>query len=722
MEFAMMKPLAAALAMALATLAGCSSPAPEVASDVSTKATNEVARENPFFAPSPLQYGFPQFDLIRDDDFAPALERGMAEQIKEVEAIANNPEPPTFENTIVAMERSGRLLARTSAVFFNLAGADTNDARQAVQAANAPKLAAHVDAITLNEAMFNRIKTLFDARETLGLDAESLRLLERYHTDFVRAGARLDATQKEQLKAMNAQLAVLQTTFSQNVLKEVNASAVLFDSAEELDGMSEAAISAAADAAKAAGKEGKFLVALQNTSGQPPLTELTNRASRQRILEASLARGSRGGEFDNREVLAKVVKLRAERAQLLGYPSHAAYGLEDATAATPEAVNSMLAKLAPAAVANARREAADMQALIDKEKGGFQLAAWDWDFYANKVRQERYSFDEGQLKPYFELNSVLENGVFFAAKEVYGLTFKPRPDLPVYHPDARVWEVFDADGSSLALFVGDFYARPSKRGGAWMNAYVGQTGLLGQKPVVGNHQNIPKPPDGQPTLMTFDEVTTMFHEFGHALHGMFSNVTYPRFAGTAVPRDFVEYPSQVNEMWATWPTILANYAKHHETGEAIPQELLDKVIAAEQFNQGFASTEYLAASILDQSLHQLTPEQVPTDVIAFEAEALKKAGLDYPLVPPRYRSTYFSHIVGGYSAGYYSYIWSEVLDADSVKWIRENGGLSRANGDHFRATLLSKGGSKDAMQLFRDFAGRDPDIQPLLERRGFDVK
>ncbi len=721
----MKKPLAVALAVALGTLAGCGEqaapPAPEV---TETKVAEPVKAErvNPFFAVSSLQYAYPAFDQIRDEDFAPALERGMAEQLTEVTTIADNAEPATFENTVVAIERSGRVLDRTSSVFFNLVGADTNDTRQAIQADMAPKLSAHGDAIALNDKLFARITSLYDKRAELGLDPESLRLLERYHTDFVRAGAKLDATQKEQLKAMNSELATLQTTFSQNVLREVNASAVVFDTADELAGMSEAEIAAAGTAAKAAGKEGKFLIALQNTSGQPPLTNLSNRASRQRILEASLKRGSQGGEFDNREVLAKVIKIRAERAQLLGYPSHAAYTLEDATAATPEAVNAMLGRLAPAAVANARREAADMQKMVDNEKGGFKLAAWDWDFYANKVRQERYSFDEGQLRPYFELNNVLENGVFFAAKEVYGLTFKPRPDLPVYHPDARAWEVFDADGTSLALFVGDFYARPSKRGGAWMNAYVSQSDLLNEKPVVANHQNIPKPPDGQPTLMTFDEVTTMFHEFGHALHGMFSDVNYPRFSGTSVPRDFVEYPSQVNEMWATWPTVLANYAKHHETGEPIPQALLDKVIAAEQFNQGFASTEYLASSMLDQSLHQLTPEQVPTDVIAFEAEALKKAGLDYDLVPPRYRSTYFSHIIGGYSAGYYSYIWSEVLDADSVKWMQENGGLTRANGDHFRKTLLSRGGSADAMQLFRDFAGRDPDIKPLLERRGFDVK
>ncbi len=718
----MKKPLVVALSLALASLAGCGAPQTEAPTAATAPAADAAPAQeaNPLLAASPLQFGYPQFDRIRDEHYQPAIEQGMADHQAEIAAIAGSAEPPTFDNTIVAMERSGALLDRATRIFFGLVGAHTNDTLQKVQADIAPKMAAHMDAILLNEALFARVKALYDQRAELGLDAESLRLLERYHTDFVRAGAQLDAAGKERMKAMNAELATLQTTYSQNVLKEVNASAVLFDSAEELAGLDEAAIAAAAEAAKAAGHEGKYRIALQNTTGQPPLTNLTNRASRQKLFEASLVRGSRGGEFDNREVLAKVLKLRAERAQLLGYANHAAYVLEDATAKTPEAVNTMLARLAPAAVANARREAADMQALVDAEGGGFQLAAWDWAFYAEKVRKAKYDFDESQLRPYLELENVLVNGVFFAATELYGITFKPRPDLPTYHPDVKAWEVFDTDGSSRALLIVDMYARPSKRGGAWANAYVAQSELLGQKPVIGNHLNVPKPPEGQPTLLTFSEANTLFHEFGHNLHQIFSNVKYPRFSGTSVPRDFVEYPSQVNEMWATWPSILANYAKHHQTGEPIPQALLDKVEATEKFNQGFASTEYLAASLIDQAMHQLTPEQVPTDVVAFEAEALKKAGVDYALVPPRYRSAYFSHIIGGYSAGYYSYIWSEVLDADSVKWFKENGGLTRANGDHFRKTLLSRGGSADAMQLFRDFAGRDPDIQPLLVRRGFD--
>jgi peptidyl-dipeptidase Dcp len=721
--------LALAIALSLAApLAGAHEPAAAPAQEPPVSAQPESAAPvgaNPFFAPSPLPYQMPAFDRIRDEHYAPALDKGMADQRAEVAAIAANPEPPTFENTVVALEKTGEVLNRVSAVFFNLAGAHTNPAIQKVQAEMAPKLSAHSDAILLDGRLFARIKALYETRDTLGLDAEGLRLLERYHTDFVRAGANLSDADKEKLKAMNSELATLATTFSQNVLKEVNASAVHVTDVAELDGLSEEAITAAAEAAKAAGKEG-WLIALQNTSGQPPLASLTNRALRQRIMAASLARGSRGGEFDNRAIVARVAKLRAERADLLGYANHAEYILEDETARTVAAVNKLMADLAPAAVANAKREAAEMQAIIDAETAAgehpaFQLEAADWAYYAEKLRKQKYDFDESQLRPYFEMTRVLEDGVFHAATELYGITFKKRTDLPTYHPDVVVYEVFEADGSPLGLFLGDFYARASKRGGAWMNAYVPQNGLTGRKPVVANHLNIPKPADGQPTLLTFDEVTTMFHEFGHALHGLFSSVRYPQFSGTSVPRDFVEYPSQVNEMWATWPSVLANYAKHHETGEPLPQVLLDKVLAAEQYGQGHATTEYLAAAMLDQRWHQLDAAEVPSDTLKFEAESLKAIGLDYPPVPPRYRSTYFSHIMGGYSAGYYAYLWSEVLDAESVEWFKESGGLSRKNGDHFRTTLLSKGGSVDAMQLFRDFRGRDPQVGPLLKRRGLEV-
>jgi len=686
----------------------------------STAAAEPAAVEaaNPFFTASTLPYQVPPFDQIRDEHYLPAFERGMAEELAEIEAIANNPEAPTFENTIVAMEQTGDILARVSRVFFNLNSAHTNEAMQEVQKTVSPQLAAHRDAIFLNPKLFARVEALYAKTDALELDPESQRLLERYHIDFVRAGARLSEEDKDKLRAINGELASLGTTFAQNVLRETLDSAVIVDSAEELDGFSDAQIRAAADAAKARGHEGKYLISLQNTSGQPPLALLTNRALRQRILEASLNRGARDNEYDNRPVVARVAALRAERAALLGCPSHAAYVLENATAKTPLAVNEMLAGLAPAAVANARKEAADIQALIDAQGGGFKLQAWDWDFYAEQVKQARYDLDPAELRAYFELESVLNNGVFYAANKVFGLTFKPRPDLPLYHPDARAWEVFEADGTPLGIFIGDFYARDSKRGGAWMNAYVPQNGLEGNKPVVANHQNIPKPPEGEPTLMTLDEVTTMFHEFGHALHGLFSDVRYPRFSGTSVPRDFVEFPSQVNEMWADWPSVLANYARHYETGELLPEEMLEKALEAQKFNEGYRTTEYVAASLLDQAWHQRAAGDVPTDTIAFEKKVLEDTGMDFAPVPPRYRSTYFSHIMGGYSAGYYSYIWSEVLDADAVAWFKENGGMKRENGEHFRATLLSRGGSKEAMQLYRDFAGRNPEVRHLLERRG----
>ncbi|HEY5799347.1 MAG TPA: M3 family metallopeptidase [Burkholderiaceae bacterium] len=678
-------------------------------------------QDNPFFTVSTLPYHMPRFDKIKNEHYAPGFAEGMRKQMAEIAAIANNPKPPTFDNTIVAMERSGMLLTRVNNVFSNMTGANTNDTLEAVERDLAPKLAAHGDAINLNEKLYKRIKTLYDKRNTSGLDPESKRLLERYHTDFVRAGAQLSAADKEKLKAMNAELAALQITFSQNVLKEANASALVVDTREELAGMSEEGIKAAADAAKAAGKEGKFLIAIKNTTGQPLLADLTNRKTRQRLYEASVARGSRANEFDNRAVVQKLAKLRAERVKLLGYENYSMYASEDETAKTATAINKLLGELATPAVANARKEAAAMQKMIDAENGGFKLQPWDWSFYTEKVRKAQYAFDESQLRPYFEMNNVLTNGVFFAATKLYGITFKERKDLPVYNPDVRVYEVFNGDGKALALFLFDPYARGNKRGGAWMNEYVSQSGLLGYKPVVANHLNIPKPPQGQPTLMTFDEVTTMYHEFGHALHGMFSNVRYPRFAGTNVPRDFVEYPSQVNEMWATDPAILANYAKHYQTGAAMPKELLDKVTAARKFNQGFATSEYLAAALVDQRWHQLGPTQIPTDVLAFEAQALKEAGLDFEAVPPRYRTAYFSHsFSGGYSAGYYAYLWSEKLDADTVEWFKENGGLSRKNGDWFRNKLLSRGGSIDAMDMFRGFRGRDADVKALLNRRGLN--
>ena len=679
---------------------------------------------NPLLAESTLTYNYPRFDLVKDEHYAPAFEVGMVEHRAEIEAIAQNAEAATFENTIVAMERSGQTLGRVSRVFFNLSGTVTNPAMQAVEKQMAPKLSAHGDAIRLNFALFQRVASLYEKRESLGLDAESARLLERYYKDFVRAGAQLSEGDKSVLRAYNAELATLHTAFAQNVLKETNAAAVLVETREELDGMSANEIAAAAVAAKNAGHEGKYVIRLLNTTGQPALEVLTNRALRQRLFEASVNRNSQGGEFDNRAVFARIAKVRAERAALLGFAHHAALQLEEQTARSVDAVNALMSKLAPPAVANARKEAAALQAMIDAENGGFPLAAWDWSFYTAKVRQARYAFDAQQVRPYYEMNRVLIDGVFFAATRLYGITFQERTDLPKYHEDTRVFEVFNEDGSSLAFFIVDWYARPSKRGGAWMNAYVSQSDLLSTRPVIANHLNIPKPPAGEPTLLTADEVNTAFHEFGHALHGMFSAVNYPRFSGTSVPRDFVEFPSQVNEMWANWPEVLANYAKHYQTGEPLPTEMLAKIEAAANFNEGFRTTEYLAATLVDQAWHQIGAAEIPTteQAMEFEADALRRYGVDFAAVPPRYRSPYFSHIFSsnGYAAGYYSYIWSEVLDADNVDWFEQNGGLKRENGNRYRAMLLSRGGSLDAMEMYRAFAGRAPDVKHLLKRRGLE--
>ncbi|PZP35695.1 MAG: dipeptidyl carboxypeptidase II [Roseateles depolymerans] len=687
------------------------------------------ANDNPLFAPSPLPLHYPPFDKLRDEHFAPALDQGMAEQLAEVQVIADNPAAPSFDNTILALEKSGRLLSRTVTVLFNLLGADANPARQQLQTDYAAKLAAQRDAVQLNARLFARVKTLYEQRDQAAPNAEGKRLIERYYRNMVRAGALLSDAQKARMKAINAELATLSARFNKAVLAEVNDSAVVVDSAAELDGLSPAQITAAAEAAKKRGLDGKYVIALLNTTGQPVEAELTHRALRERIYRASVARGSRGNANDTTGLVASVVALRQERAALLGYPSYAAYVLDEETAKSPQTVNALLRQLAPAAVASAKAEAAELQKLIDADQAArkqpsFKLEPWDWSFYAEKLRAAKYGFDESQLKPYLEIGSVLERGVFYAAGQLYGLSFKRRTDLPVYQDDVRVYDVIDADGKQLAIFIADLYARPSKRGGAWMNAYVSQNALSGDLPVIANHLNIPKPPAGEATLLTWDEVRTMFHEFGHALHGMFSKVQYPSFAGTGVPRDFVEYPSQVNEVWSDWPSVLAHYARHYKTGEAMPQALLDKVTRAKRFNQGFLTTEYLSATILDQRLHQLDAKQLLSadGVMPFEARVLKEEGVDFAPVPPRYRTPYFSHIMGGYAAGYYAYIWSEVLDADTVEWLKAHGGLKRENGDALRAKLLSRGGSEDAMVLFRNLVGHEPDIQPLLERRGLVVQ
>jgi peptidyl-dipeptidase Dcp len=710
------KPLVAALALAATTVSG--------------KPVNDstaLSSDNPFAKESTLPYQLPPFDRIEDESFRPALLAGMAEARQEIAAIARNPAAPTFENTIVAMERAGQLLSRTGSAFFSLISSNTNPQLEALQTEMSPKLSAHNDAIYLDPALFARVHNLYERRASLKLDPESLRLLERYHTNFVRAGARLSDADKSRLKQLNEQISKLTTEFQQTVLKGVNATAIVVDSRAELDGMTDEQIATAAEAAKERKLQGKFVIALLNTTTQPPLAQLRNRALRERIYRASINRGW-GGEFDTTAEVAQIAKLRAERAALLGYPSHAAYVLEDETALNAGAVNSMLKQLAPAAFANAKREAADIQALIDSQAKAnhtesFELQPWDWDFYAEQVRKARYSYDESQVRPYFEMNRVLLDGVLFAAHELYGVSFKERKDLPVYQPDVRVFEVFDSNGSPHGLFLVDWYARSNKRGGAWMNSFVEQARLLGTKPVVVNNLNIPKPPAGQPTLLTSDEVNTAFHEFGHALHGLFSDVQYPQFSGTNVPRDFVEYPSQYNEMWMTEPRVLANYARHYQTGAPMPRELMDKVLAARKFNQGYATTEYLAAAILDQAWHQLPAGKTPpqADVARFEAEALEAAGIDFAPVPPRYRSSYFSHIFAspiGYSAGYYAYIWSEVLARDTEHWFDTHGGLKRENGDLLRQKVLSRGFSADALTMFRDFYGKGPEIGPLLEARG----
>ncbi|MBN4053898.1 M3 family metallopeptidase [Haliea sp. AH-315-K21] len=716
------------LILTISFLSACSSensttqPSSEIAAQETETTMSNMPTENPFLTPSPLPFQFPQFSLITPEHYLPAFEQGMAEQLAEITAITNQPEAPTFADTMIPLEVSGRLLDRVASVFYAMTSAHTNEDINAIEVEIAPLLSAHNDQIYLNETLFNRINMLYQTRDSLELDSESLRLLEEAHKAFIRAGAELNATDKQRLRTINTELAELSTRFGQNVLNEVNSLAIVVDNRIELAGLSDAEIQAAADAATARDFPGKYVIPLLNTSDQPSLAKLENRELRQRIYETSLSRGNSGGEYDNREILSRTVSLRSEKAQLLGFATHADYILQNQTAQTVDAVNQSLAGLIPPAVANARREAADLQAMIDAEEGGFELAAWDWAFYAEKVRQDIYQFDENQLRPYFEVNNVMQNGLFYAAEQIYGLSFEERKDLPVYQDDVRVFEVLEQDGNTLAFFIMDLYARSSKSGGAWMNAYVSQSSLLEQQAVVANHLNIPEPPAGEPTLMTFDEVTTMFHEFGHALHGMFSNVTYPSFSGTSVPRDFVEFPSQVNEMWASWPEVLENYAVHYATGEPLPAELLARVIASQKFNQGFATTEYLAAAFTDLALHQLSADEIPNadDIMQFEADALVNAGIDLPAVSPRYRLSYFSHIMGGYSAGYYSYIWSEVLDADTVEWFKENGGMLRENGQHFRDSLLSQGGSTEAMELFRNFRGREPNVEPLLIRRGLN--
>ena len=675
-----------------------------------------MTNANPFAQRSALDFELPPFALIKEEHYLPAFYEGCTQQLAEVQAILDTPGAATFENTIVALEKSGQMLMRTLLVFFNKSSSDTNDAMDKIEEEMAPKLAAHQDAINLNPALYARIKSLYDNRESIGLNTEDAWLLERYYKDLIHAGAHLSESERDRLKELNEELSKLETQFSKNVLADTNDLAVLVDTIEELDGLSENEIASAAAAAKDRGHEGKWLIGMVNFSGNPVLDSLTNRALRKKIMQDSLLKGNRANENDNKPVILKVVKLRAERAKLFGKNTHAEHVIAVQTAEHPDNVHAMLRKIAPAAVRNAEAEAQDL-----KKSAGTEIESWDWGFYTEQVRLEKYNIDTTKMRPYFELESVLKNGIFFAANKLFGISFKERPDLVTYHPEARAFEVLNEDGSKLGLFIGDFYTRDSKRGGAWMNNLVDQNFLFNQLPVVVNNLNIPKPPAGKPTLLTFSETTTLFHEFGHALHGLLSQVKYPRVSGTSVQRDFVEFPSQVNEMWILWPEVVENYARHFETGEKLPQEWIDNLDAASTFNEGHATTSYLAAAILDLAWHSLDSEEAAkiTDVEAFEAQAIKDYGLDFAPVPTRYRSTYFSHIfAGGYSAGYYGYIWSEVLDADTVDWFKENGGLQRKNGEHFRNTLLGRGGSIDSMQMFRNFRGRDSKIEPLLKRRG----
>ena len=684
-----------------------------------TTTSNTLSPSNPFYAASTLQYQAPPFDRIKDTDFQPAIEEGMRQDLADMEAIANRTDAPTFDNTILAMERSGILLTRVTNVFDALNSANTNTTLQKVDEVESPRRAAHYDEIYLNPKLFARVKSIYDARTTSGLDATQQYLVERYYRNFVRAGALLSDADKTRLRALNEEESKLTSQFHNRLLAATKAGALVIDNPADLDGFSEGELANAASAAKDRGLTGKWVIPLQNTTQHPSQPSLRNRATRQRLFIASTQRAEHGDSTDTRAVVTRLAQLRTEKAQLLGYPTYAAYRLENQMSKTPENAIKLLTDMVPAATAKARREIVDMQALIDKQGGGFKLAPWDWQYYAEQVRKAQYALDESQLKPYFELDNVLKNGVFFAANKLYGLTFKERHDIPVYQPDVRVFEVFDADGRSMALFYTDYFKRDNKGGGAWMSAFVDQSGLLGTHPVVFNVANFTKPAPGQPALLSFNDVTTMFHEFGHALHGMFSNVLYPTFAGTNVPRDYVEFPSQFNEHWALDPTVFANYAKHYQTGAPMPKSLVDKIVKARTFNQGFATTEYLAASLLDMAWHSQTPGTPQPDVDSFEAQALQRYGVAMAEIPPRYRTTYFSHIWdGGYAASYYAYLWSEVIDDDAYAWFQENGGLTRANGQRFRDMILSRGGSVESAALYRAFRGRDPIVEPLLIQRG----
>ena len=702
------------LALLVLVMGACSPNARETRKEVM------FDENNPFYTPSTLPFEAPDFDAISDEHYKPALLAGMEQEMGEIEEIAANPEPPTFENTIVAMERSGQLLDRVRRVFSNMNSAHTNETIQQIQSEMAPRFAEHSDNIRLNADLFERVRTLYDRKDELDLTEAEEKLLRDNYRSFVRSGALLGLMEQERIREINAELSSLSTEFQQKLLEMTRERAVIIDDESELEGLSRDRIAAAKEAAEDRGHEGKYLLSITNTTRVPVLTSLKNRDVRRRVWEASAHRGiGEDGGIDTRPIVLRLAELRAERAQLLGYENFATFALEPQTAENPDNVIDMLTDLIPAVKANTGREAEMIRQKMLEDGIDDQVRPWDWEYYAERVRESEYDIDDAEIRPYFELDRVLKDGVFYAMNRLYGITFEERFDLPVYHDDVRVFDVFDHDGEQLGLFYADYFARDSKRGGAWMSSYVGQSHLLDKKPVVVNVLNISKPAEGEPALITFDNVTTLFHEMGHGVHGLFSDVKYPSQAMTAVPRDFVEFPSTFEEDWAIHPEVLANYAIHYETGERIPQDLLDRIIAARAFNQGFETQEYVAATMIDKEWHLLTPDEIPDDVMEFENFALAKYNLDYEPVPPRYKSPYFAHIFsGGYSANYYAYIWSEILAADAFAYMKERGGLTRENGDHYRETILSRGGSREAMDLYMDFRGEEPGVDALLRRRG----
>jgi peptidyl-dipeptidase Dcp len=694
-------------------------PSASAASASSTATAAADMTSNPFYNASALPFQAPPFDKIHDGDYQPAIEEGMKQHLAEIEKIADNPEPATFENTYVAMEKSGAMLQRVMAAFNAVTGANTNDTLQKVQEEEAPKLAAHEDAIHLNSKLFQRVETIYNKRGTLKLDAESARLVEVVYKDFVRAGAKLSDADKAKLRDLNREESTLSTAFTNKLLAATKDAAPVIDDQAKLAGLSDAELAASAQAGKDRKLDGKYVLTLQNTTQQPELQDLTDRATRQALFEASWNRAEKGDANDTRKTIERLAQIRAAQAKLLGFPNYAAWKLDDQMAKTPETALKFMQGLVPAVTARAKTEAGDIQALIDKQHGDFKLQPWDWNFYAEQVRKAKFDLDENQIKPYFELDDVLQNGVFYAANQLYGLTFKERHDIPVYQPDMRVFEVFDQDGKSLALFYTDYFKRDNKNGGAWMDNLVTQSRLLGAKPVIFNVCNFSKPAAGQPALLSFDDVTTMFHEFGHALHGIFADEQYPTLSGTNTARDFVEFPSQFNEHWATDPKVFAHYAKHYQTGAPMPQALVDKMKKAGKFNKGYEMTELVSAALLDMNWHMLGAAAPLQDADQFEAAALKKDGIDLGYVPPRYRSSYFQHIWGnGYAAGYYAYLWTQMLADDAFVGFKEHGGLTRENGDRFRAMVLSRGNTEELAKMYRDWRGHDPEIEPMLENRG----